>query len=66
MDATQILVGFALIAASALVLRVGKPGSDGQVRRWLRTDPQQASYAITIIMLLTLGVTQIVAGVVPG
>jgi hypothetical protein len=66
MDTTQILVGLALIAASALVLRIGKPGHDGKVRRWLRTDPQQASYAIAIIMLLTLGVTQIVAGVVPG
>lgn len=65
MDATQIFVGLALLAASALVLRMGKPGRDGQVRRWLRTDPQQAGYAITIIMLLTLGITQIVAGVVP-
>ena len=65
MDVTQILVGLALLAASALVLRIGMPGRDGQVRRWLRGDPQQSSYAITIITLLTLGVTQIVAGAVP-
>ncbi len=62
----EIAVGIAGIFAGFVVLRVGSPGPDGKVRRWLSTDTLQASYAIFILALFLGGISFIVTGVVPG
>ena len=64
MNLQEILLGVCLVVASGLAFWIALP-RDGQVRPFLRSDTLQAYYTVAILGLFTVGLANIITGLVP-
>ena len=64
MNLQELLLGVCLVVASGLALWIALP-RDGLVRPFLRNDDVQAYYAVVVLGLLSVGLVNIITGLVP-
>jgi hypothetical protein len=65
MNVIEIAIGITLIVMAGFAFWLAVPKSDGQVRPWLKGDSREWPYAIFVLGLTVLGVSQIITGLVP-
>ena len=64
MNLQELLLGVCLVVASGLALWIALP-RDGLVRPFLRNDDVQAYYAVVVLGLFSVGLVNIITGLVP-
>ena len=64
MNLQELLLGVCLVVASGLALWIALP-RDGLVRPFLRNDDVQAYYAVVVLGLFSVGMVNIITGLVP-
>jgi hypothetical protein len=64
MNVVEFLIGVGAVVVAVLALWIALP-KEGQVRRWLQNDTNQALYAVMVLSIFAYGLANIVTGLVP-